>query len=336
MFSYDQKSVTNEMVALLKSAGSIDPSVAGPAQTQLAKALQEPLREGLFAGDIITDIFPQIKFEPGVPTEFQMDPIVPGTQKDYYAYTIPKHGYIPQRHIEGDYVMVPTYDVGNSIDWLLKFSEFARWDVVGRAMRVFEAGFVKKTNDDGWHTLLAAALDRNILVFDNDAGSGQFTKRLLSLMKVVMRRNGGGNSATPNRGKLTDVYLSPEGVEDMRNWGVDIVDEFTRREIFTADDGSFMRVFSVNLHDIDELGEGQEYQNFFSNTLGGNLQPNDLELIVGLDLVHNDSFVAPTYRPGIQMFEDFSLHRQQRHGVYGWKNQGFAVLDNRRLILGSY
>src|ERR1700743_1778924 len=149
MFSYDSSKITPEMVKLLKTAGSIDPAVANPAHIQLAKALQEPLREGLFAGDIVTDIYPMIKFEPGVPTEFQLDPIIPGTQKDFYAYTIPKHGYIPQRHIEGDYVMVPTYDVGNSIDWLLKFSEFARWDVVGRAMRVFEAGFVKKTNDDG-------------------------------------------------------------------------------------------------------------------------------------------------------------------------------------------
>jgi len=335
MYDFDQSKVTNEMKAMLARAGNIDPSIAQPAHVEVAKALQEPLREALFAGDIVTDIFPMIKFEPGVPTEFQLDPIVPGTQKDYYAYTIPKHGYIPQRHIEGDYVMVPTYDVGNSIDWLLKFSEFARWDVVGRAMRVFEAGFVKKTNDDGWHTLLAAALDRNILVFDGDAGSGQFTKRLISLMKVVMRRNGGGNSATPNRGRLTDLYISPEAVEDMRNWGVDIVDEFTRREIFTADDGSFMRIFNVNLHDIDELGEQQEYQNFYQNTLGGTLQSNDLELVVGLDLFHNDSFVMPTYRPGIQMFEDFALHRQQRHGVYGWKSVGFGCLDNRRLILGS-
>jgi len=332
---YNFNDPTPEMRQLLARAGNPDPSVALSAHTEIVKALQEPLREGLFSGDIVTDIFPMIKFEPGVPTEFQLDPIVPGTQKDFYAYTIPKHGQIPYRHVEGDFVMVPTYDVGNSIDWLLKFSEFARWDIVGRCMRVFEAGFVKKTNDDGWHTLLAAALDRNILVFDGNAGSGQFTKRIISLMKVVMRRNGGGNSATPNRGRLTDIYVSPEAVEDMRNWGIDIVDEFTRREIFVADDGSFMRVFNVNIHDIDELGEGQEYQNFYLNTLGGTLQSNDLELVLGLDLFHNDSFVMPTYNPGIRMFEDFALHRQQRHGVYGWKSQGFGVLDNRRVILGS-
>lgn len=336
MYDFNQNQVTQEMRDMLAKAGDRNPKIAEPAQHMVAKALQEPLREGLFSGDIVTDIFPVIKFEPGVPTEFQLDPIVPGTQKDFYAYTITKHGYIPQRQAEGDYVMIPTYDVGNSIDWLLRFSEFARWDVVGRLMRVFEAGFVKKTNDDGWHTLLTAALDRNIMVYDTNASSGQFTKRLISLMKVVMRRNGGGNSATPNRGRLTDLYVSPEALEDMRNWGVDIVDEFTRREIFQADDGSFSRIFSVNLHDIDELGEAQEYQNFFQSTLGGQLAPGDLELGLGLDLFHNDSFVSPTFRPGIEVFEDFTLHRQQRHGIYGWKSVGFGVLDNRRLILSSF
>lgn len=327
--------VTPEMEALLAKAGSKDPKIAIPAMEGVAKALNLPLRQGLLAGDIVTDIFGVVKFTPGVPTEFPLDFLLPGTQKDFNAFTIPKHGRIPEKHVEGDYVMVPTYDVANSIDWLLKYSQFARWDIVARAMQVFEAGFVKKTNDDGWHTLLTAALDRNIVVYDSDAGSGQFTKREISLMKTVMRRNGGGNSATPNRARLTDLYLSPENVEDMRNWGVDIVDEFTRREIFTADDGSFMRIFNVNLHDIDELGEGQEYQLFFSNTLAGSLATGDLELMVGLDLAHNDSFVMPTYNPGIEVFEDAALHRQQRHGIYGWKNCGFAVLDNRRVILGS-
>jgi len=37
-------------------------------------------------------------------------------------------------------------------------------------------------------------------------------------MKTVMRRNGGGNSTSANRGQLTDLYVSPEAVEDIRNW----------------------------------------------------------------------------------------------------------------------
>ena len=272
--------------------------------------------------------------------EFPLDFLAPGTEKDFVAYTIPNHGYIPQKHVEGDYVMVPTYDIGASIDYLLKYARDARWDVVGRAMEVLEAQFVKKMNDDGWHTLLAAGFDRNIVVYDSDANPGLFSKRLVSLMKTVMRRNGGGNSASNNRGKLTDLYVSPEAMEDISNWGLDQIDEVTRREIYTAADGTVNRVFSVNLHDRDELGEGQQYQLFYSNVLGGSLPENysgsddKVELVVGLDLRKRDSFIMPV-RQEVQIFEDDTLHRQKRAGFYGWAEQGFAVLDNRRVILGA-
>ena len=190
-------------------------------------------------------------------------------------------------------------------------------------------------NDDGWHTLLAAGVDRDLVVYDSDANASQFTKRLVSLMKTVMRRNGGGNSASNNRGMLTDLYVSPEAMEDIRNWGVDQLDEVTRREIYTAADGTVNRVFGVNLHSLDELGEGQEYQLFATETLGGDVTTqSDVEFVVGLDLSKNDSFIMPV-RQEVQIFEDESLHRQKRAGFYGWAEQGFAVLDNRRVLLGS-
>jgi len=150
-----------------------------------------------------------------------------------------------------------------------------------------------------------------------------------------MRRNGGGNSASNNRGMLTDLYVSPEAMEDIRNWGVDQVDEVTRREIYTAADGSVNRIFGVNLHDLDELGDGQEYQLFYENTLSASLPTGHAtELVVGLDLRKRDSFIMPV-REAVQIFEDDTLHRQKRAGFYGWAEQGFAVLDNRRVLLGA-
>jgi hypothetical protein len=151
-----------------------------------------------------------------------------------------------------------------------------------------------------------------------------------------MRRNGGGNSSSNNRSILTDLFVSPEAMEDLRNWGVDQVDEITRREIYTAGDAdnSVNRVFGINLHDLDELGEGQEYQEFYSNVLSGTLPAGDSEIVVGLDLRNNDSFIMPV-RQEVQVFEDDTLHRQKRAGFYGWAEQGFAVLDNRRVVLGS-
>jgi|TARA_B100001094_G_scaffold333466_1_gene412975 hypothetical protein len=323
-----------ELTDLLIRSGSAEKEQSLAASKEFAKALELPLRQAILSGDILDNIFEPIQLAPGATPEFPLDFLAPGTEADFVAYTLPNHGYVPERHVEGDYVMVPTYDIGASIDYLLKYARDARWDVVGRAMEVLEAQFTKKMNDDGWHTLLAAGVDRNIVVFDSDADAGQFTKRLVSLMKTVMRRNGGGNSASNNRGILTDLYVSPEGMEDIRNWGVDQVDEITRREIYTAADGNVNRVFGVNLHDVDELGEGQEYQEFYDNVLSGTMDAGDSEIVVGLDLRKRDSFIMPV-RQEVQIFEDDTLHRQKRAGFYGWAEQGFAVLDNRRVLLGS-
>ena len=327
---------SEEFITLLKRSGSSDKAIAIEAQREIAKALETPLREGVLFGDIVTNIYEAMPLEPGASPEFPLDLLAPGTEGDHIAYTNPGNGRIPERHVEGDYVMINTYGISSSIDFLLKYAREANWNVVGRAMQVLEASFVKKINDDGWHTLLAAAVDRNILVFDADAAAGQFTKRLVSLMKTVMRRNGGGNSVTAP-GRLSDLYLSPEAIEDIRNWGVDQLHEVSRREIYVAnDDGpALTRVFGVNLHDVFEFGDGQEYQKYFTSDLSGSLASSDVELVIGLDQAANDSFVMPVKKQ-VEIYEDEGLHRHQRQGYYGWAEIGFGVLDNRRVLAGSF
>jgi len=328
---------SDEFIGLLKKSGDSDQNVAYAAQREFAKALELPLRKGVLVGNILGDIFETINVEPGASTEYPLDLISPGLEGEHVAYTNPGHGRVPERAVESDYVTIPTYSITSSIDFLLRYAREARWDIVARAMQALEAGFTKKMNDDGWHTLLAAGVDRNILVYDGDAADGQFTKRLISLMKTVMRRNAGGNSGSLSRGKMTDLYLSPEALEDIRNWGVDQVDETTRREIYQAGDdaSAITRIFGVNLHDMDEMGENQEYQKFFSNQLAASLNGTDPELVVGIDRTANDSFIMPI-KQDVQIFEDDALHRHQRAGFYGWAEVGFAVLDNRRILLGSF
>lgn len=325
------------MLDLFKRSGSTTKAVAIAAQAEIAKAVETPLRKGLLYGDVVSGIFQREVLEPGASPEYPLDLLAPGTERDYTAYTNPGHGRIPEKNVEGDYVMVTTYGITNSIDFLLKYAREGRWDILGRAMQVMEGGFVKKMNDDGWHTLLAAAVDRNILVYDGDAAAGQFTKRVISLMKTVMLRNGGGNSVTAN-GRLTDVFMSPEGIEDVRNWGIDQLDEVSRREVYmSGDSGSpITRIFGVNLNGLFEFGDGQEYQTFFTTDLAGSLGPSsDVELMIGLDLTAKDSFVMPV-KGGLEIFEDETLHRSQRQGYYGWQTLGYGVLDNRRVLAGSF
>lgn len=330
------KRPSDEFIELLKRSGSSEKSVALNAQREIAKALETPLRKGILFGDVVSNIFEKMPLEPGAAPEFPLDLLSPGTERDYTAYTNPGHGRIPEKNVESDYVMVNTYGITNSIDYLLRYPREGRWDIAARAAQVMEAGFVKKINDDGWHTILAAAVDRNIMVYDADASAGQFTKRLISLCKTVMLRNGGGNSVTAT-GRLTDLYSSPEAIEDVRNWGVDQLDETSRREVYqSADNGApLTRIFGINLNGLFEFGDDQEYQTFFTSDLGGSLASSDVELIIGLDLNSRDSFVMPV-KSEVEIFEDEALHRSQRQGFYGWMQLGFAVLDNRRVLAASF
>jgi len=329
----------NDMKALLAKSGSANYSEAMEAQKAIAAAIVTPIRQAILVGDTVLDLFDKTEFDPHSSIEYPMDFVTPDNVHEFTAYTIPTQGRIPERQIQSDKIQVKTYDVGSSIDWLLRYAQEARWDVVSRAIEVFEAGFTKKLNDDSWHTILAAGFDRNIVVNDSNAAAGQFTKRLVSLMKLVMRRNAGGNSGSMNRGRLTHLFVSPEALEDMRNWGIDQVDEVTRREIYLADDTGAASVFGVKVVALDELGEGQEYQDYYQNVIAtgaanNGMAASDVELVIGIDATRNDAFVMPI-RENLQVFEDPYLHRQRRAGIYGWMSVGVAVLSNTKVLLGS-
>lgn len=332
---------TEQMVELLKRTASNDEKERTVAMQALAAALQVPLREGLLNGDILDNIFTPEPLDPGATAEYPLDLYQQHNDGQYVAYTISSEGAIPTRTVVSDSITVQTYKMGNSIDWLLDYARAARWNVVSRAMEVLQNGFIRKMNTDGWRALISAAAGRTDyqggapMVFDSGATAGQFTKRLVSLMKTTMARLAGGNSTTPNRGRLTDLYVSEEALEDIREWDADEVDDFTRRDIFLASDesGPLAKIYGVNLHPLFELGVGQEFQNF-ADSIGVTMGTSDEEIVVGLDLSKSDSFVMPIKEP-ITVFDDPFLHRRGKAGVYAWTNLGFAVLDPRRVILGS-
>lgn len=339
MFKNREKLTKAEQTHILdkfKKAGSNNATEREQANADIAVAVTTPLRQTLLAGDIVGGIFSPEDFTTNPRVEYPLDLISPGDEANYYAYVIPGEGRIPERRVEADYLMVPTYMVGNSIDANLRFIRDANWPTIQRMMEILEAGFVKKMNDDGWQTILAAATDRNILINDPNASAGQFTPRLITLLSTYMRRNGGGNSATGGRSKLTDLYISPEAHMDIRAWGLDLIPDSVRANIYYADDtnGDLINVFGVRLHALDELGESQDYQTYFTSTLSGSLAASDVELVVGLDLQRNDSFVHPI-REEVQVFEDNTMHRRNLFGLYARAEIGFAVLDSRRTLLGS-
>lgn len=311
-----------------RNTTSSDRAVAEKARQEYAQALQEPLRQAILAGQIYNEIFTIEKYPMNVKPMYMLDWITPGTEGDYVGYNIPAQGELPRKIVNADYIEVPCYDIGASLDWNRRFAQVAGPQFLRKANERLESMLTKKLNDDCFHALLMAALDRGIVVYDAAAAANQFTKRLVSIAQLVMKRNAGGNSVTNNR-MLTDIFMSLEAFEDIRNWQIDIIPDAVRERVFNNASG-LSDIFGTNLHPIFEFGVGQEYQNYWTTDLAASMPSGDSEIMLGFDLSVDDAFVMPVQEEVEVLYDE--VRRQRLQGIWATMCFGVAVLDSRRLL----
>jgi len=330
-------------IARLKLAAKYTPE-GQKAWADIVLDMAQPIRSGLLDEDTIGDIFQVEPIDNLTTIEFPIDFYQVTDRDKIWAYAIPDTGYLPQRYMSAGSVQVSTYRIGNSMDFYIRYLEQARWAVLNRGLEVFRNGFVKKFNSDGWSTLMAAAFYRNIVVNDRLARPNQITPRLLSLMQVFMKRNGGGNM-TSGGFRLTDLYISPEAAASMRSWDLSLVPESVRTAMFAKGEGTPIgNLFGIDINEHEDLGIGQPLQQLLTlpTSQGGfglTLPPSTREVCIGMDRTNTGTYAKmPIVNPGIEVFPDNSshTHRQQTIGFYGWCNIGFACLDNGWLLLGAF
>jgi len=336
------------LIEALRRTADNDPEVRAKAQRAFAAALNAPLRQGVMDEDNLDDIYERQVLAAGAQAYYPLDIVKPGEEDNFVAFTYQNQNRIPERRVEADELWVPTYKIANAMDWDVDIARDARFDLVGRALQVYRAGYTRKLNYDGWTTILAAAVQRGLVVSGANQGAlpftgrsmvssatlgGEFTKELVSRMIITMLRGGGGNMV---RTTLTDLYLSAEAIADMRAWDASDVSDFSRRELEVQGGGQLglSNIYGVVLHPMQEFGVGQDYQSIIED-LGASQPSGTTQYCIGLDLSTADSFVMPI-RQELTTFEDPTLQRQLRAGVYGYMEQGFACLDNRRVLLGAH
>jgi hypothetical protein len=159
---------------------------------------------------------------------------------DGWGYDLPIKGEIPEQIVFGDTVQVPTYDIRGAIDYQIEHGD-----------------------DKAWSKIVELAGDSKIVTYDNPPSAEElqahFKQAMLQHVKVTARLDREEMFELGKRGPyhryvtfpievdvevkvkskcdLTDVYMSPEALEDISNWGVDQIDEATRKEILCNDTG---------------------------------------------------------------------------------------------------
>lgn len=330
----DIKQETNDA---FRATASTDPVVRAKAVTQFLDAIELPIRQGVMDGENTAGIFNVTQIPAGTTPEFPMDFVEPGAEGQFVAWTNPGKGYIPAIAISGNKIVGQVVGSTFAVEYDLEYARNARWDILRRLTEVFMASFVKKRNDDGWHTLLAAAANRGMVVYDPAASAGVFTKKLFSLLRCSMARNGGGNQTSLKKARATDVYISCEGVEEILNWDLSQVPDAVRTQLYAMSNGTdtVVDILKTRVHEMYELGVGQEYQTYYTDKLGGSLETSDTELGIALDLMNRDSFIFAFTQP-LEVYEDANLHRSQMGGWYGWERYSVLALDNRRILPLSF
>lgn len=342
----------------------------------LRKLLQDSANESLsleekkeIAAAITVPILQLVRDQSVARQLFAVEPLGPGAQAAYPIaddfeapiFVLPALGYVPQNYIEavGEEVYVPIFKVGTSFDWSLDYARDGRIDIAEKAMRNAARTVVDYEEESAWRVLVPAASTAfagkgllgarpaPIVEIDGGPAAGFLSKELINQMMVRMKRN---------KRTLTDLYVSPEDMADIREWSDSEVDPVTRREIFQAAGRS--EIFGVALHEIHQLGAvgkyninsadsefgifrvdgGGDFNDYTPDTANkvdsdGAVVTAGETQIYGADLTANDSLVMPV-KQELKFWDDPALHREQKQGFYGWEQIGLAVLDSRMLTMG--
>lgn len=344
----------HQLIELLKAVGSQSENLT--LRKAVAQAITVPILQQVRDMSLARQLFTVEVLGPGAQAAYPIADDFEGV-----VFVLPKVGAVPQNFIElaGEEIVVPTFKVGTSCDWALEYARDGRIDIAQRCMKVAARTIVDYEEESAWRVLvpsvtsafpgkgLLAPRPAPIVEIAGGASEGFFSKELLNSMMTKMKRN---------RRTLTNLYMAPEDMADLREWSESQVDELTRNAIFNS--GGLSSIWGVNFHEVHQLG-GQGIYNINGNASTGGIfkvgsggsfndytpttanvvdanlavtTPGETQ-IYGFDLSVNDSLVMPI-KQELQLFDDETLHRKGKQGFYGWQEYGIAVLDPRMLVMG--
>lgn len=327
------------------------------ARKELAQAITVPILQVVKDASLARQLFLVEELGPGAQASY---PVADDIEAP--VFILPKVGMVPQNYIEspGEEVYVPTFDVGTSFNWSLKYARDGRINIAAKTLRTAARTMIDYEEECAWRVIAPAVTSAfsgygllgsrpaPIVEITSTIASGFLSKELINAMILRMERN---------RRTLTDLYVSPEDLGDIREWSDSQVDDVTRREIFLS--GGRTEIFGVQLHSVHQLGASGRYNiNSVDSASGifrvgsGSGKFNDYDpthenkvdangqvvtagetQIYGFDLTSADSLVMPI-RAELQFWDDPYLHRQRQQGFYGWEEVGFAALDTRMMSMG--
>jgi hypothetical protein len=260
-------------------------------------ASDEILRQA-FAASLSIPVLKNIPPQTSVRNIFAVDVLPAGALAEYpidlndieTAIVMPRLGAVPQNLVVGDSLIVPTFEVSDSVEWKLSFVRDGRFNIVERALQKLAEAFVRYEEESGW-AVIRSSIDGSNTVTSSETS---LTKDAFNDLITFMSKTG----YTP-----TDIYVSPNRAKNIRSWTYTTLDPWTQKEIFQA--GGLNQIWNVQLHELRTLSDSEVY--LFDTTRYG---------------------VMPI-RTELTTYDDPTAIRRLRNGVLAWEEIGFAAIDKK-------
>ena len=373
---------TPEQVELIKAIGSRDGNAAREASEAFAAFLGPVIQKVLYTAGTAGSIYVDSEYDEDDSPSYPLDLYYDESAGYVNVWSQTMAGGLPTSHVEGmKEVKIQTYRLDSAVSFNKRYARKARLDVVSKAIERMANEVLVKQERNAWAVILRALIDAKTAPGDPSKNADSYSaathlkhvyrtvatgsgatfdlSHLNGLMTRIKRLNESFSGSTPagNTGGLTDLYISPEIMEQIRAFsynpvhtstGNDVLPNSVREDVWR--NAGMANIYGVNLNEMVEFGRGKKYNKLFDTLAGSDefftsdgssdnavfTEAND-ELIVGLDNSRG-SFVRPIARNGetgstftALPDEQFNMYggRVERTGFYGHLEEGRLVLDAR-------
>jgi hypothetical protein len=334
---------TPEQVELIKAMASRESTVAKEAQEAFAAfigpVVNKVLMEAATSSAVYTDLAYDEDDSPSIPLD-----LFQGEGEGLVSvWSQNVAGGLPTSTVEGlSELKVSTYRLDSAVSFLKRYARRGRLDVASKAIERMTNEVLVKQERNAWAVVLKALADSGNTV-DMGSSTESFTlAKLNTLVKNVKRLNKSyANGTTSSSYGLTDIFVSPETMSDIRAFAYNPVGTASstdlpagvREEIYRG--GGTQEIYGISIHELVELGANQKYTKLFNEFFSGaNSFADSDDLIVGIDLT-KDAFVRPVARNAdsgstfTAMPDDQFVARSEKIGFYGSLEEGRVCIDSR-------
>jgi len=188
----------------------------------------------------------------------------------------------------------PTYSINKKyeID-----KQFSNGEVFINSFKIKE-----NINKEAMKLIVAAGSDRNMVVYDSECRSGEFSLKLVSLMNQVARRN----LILNRKQNLTDIFMRKSHMYQPPTNLKTIGEAINKKH-------HIQQIYGVSIHGIDD-DSWNIVEEFYRSSCKGSYGPNDRNIVIGV-IRDEYNFLNP---------------------VFTKLEMGLAILSNSNILLGSF